>query len=82
MTAEVVQLPVVNLNDIPQRLRQLAEDIETGIRPGITSVILIIPQLGDFPKVYGWGDIEGTNDPIIQLSLAKHWFLDNLVLRN
>ena len=81
MIAEVIKFPAVNLNDLPQRLRQLAEEIETGERPELTTVILILPQSGDFPKVFGWGDIEGRNDPIIQLSLAKHWFLQNLVLR-
>lgn len=77
----IVEYPQSNLLDIPTQLRSLADAIENERHGKVAAVFLIMPQYNDFPKLFGWGDVEGKNDPIIQLSLAKHWLLTNLVLR-
>jgi hypothetical protein len=83
MSAELVQLrdgaPL--LTDIPGMLRQMADQIEAGEHGEVGTAFLILPVDDDYPSVFGWGDIEGGNDPVIQLELAKMWLLTNLVAR-
>lgn len=67
----VVALPIKNLNDIPERLRDMATRIESG-ELNADTLFVVIPQDGDYPSLYGWGDIERHNDPIIQLNLCLH----------
>lgn len=69
-----------SLNDIPARLRLLADQIEAGEHEA-TGALVLLPRKGDYPRVFGFGDVEGANDPIIQLALAHHWFLTKLVVR-
>jgi len=76
----VVPLPVKDLSDIPTRLRDLANRIESGEQPAETAFVLI-PRSKDYPRLFGWGDIEHANDPIIQLGLCLHWLHANLVVR-
>lgn len=68
------------LNDIPGRLRLLADQIETAIYTAET-VYVVLPQAGEFPKIFGFGNVEGDNSPITQLELMKHWLVANLVVR-
>ena len=63
------------LNDIPAQLRQMADMIETGDYAGCDSLYLVMPQGGDFPIVFGWGDVKGRNEPLVQFELAKAWFI-------
>lgn len=81
MSAEVVQLPVSNLADIPAMLRNAADRIESGEWGKVETVFLILPQHNDFPKLFGWGNITGINEPIVQLEMCKHWLVTNLVSR-
>lgn len=69
------------LTDIPGMLRKLADQIEAGVEGEVTAAILLIPVDEDYPRVYGWGDVERGNDPIIQLELARMWLLTNIVER-
>lgn len=81
MTAEIVQYPSLNLNDIPAMLRRLADQLEKGEWGEVETVFLLMPQSGDFPKLFGWGNVTGTQDPIVQFEMAKHWLITNLVSR-
>lgn len=81
MTAEVVKLPVNNLADIPAMLRNMANQIEAGTHGEVESLFVVMPQPNDFPKLFGWGDITGINEPIVQLEMCKHWLVTNLVAR-
>lgn len=69
------------LSDIPGMLRKVADDIEKGEHGDVTSAILVIPVDDDYPELFGWGDVDGGNNPIIQLELAKIWLLQNLTAR-
>lgn len=82
MSAEIVSLRSgPTLADIPGHLRQLAEDIESGEYGDVQSLFVLMPIEGDYPTAFGWGDVTGQNDPIIQLELAKAWFVANIVSR-
>lgn len=83
MSAEIVPLrdgaPL--LTDIPGMLRELAAQIEAGEHGEVATAFLVIPVDDDFPSVFGWGDVAGGNDPVVQFELAKMWLLNNLVAR-
>lgn len=83
MTAELVKLRdgAPALSDIPGMLRRAADQIEAGAHGEVDAAFLILPVDGDYPHVFGWGDILNGNDPVIQLELAKMWLLTNLVTR-
>lgn len=68
------------LNDIPGRFRWLADEIEAG-RIESSSAIVLFPVSGDYPRIYGYGDVEGENHPIIQLEMAKTAFIVNVMRR-
>lgn len=78
---EIVQFPITNLNDIPARLRDLADRIESGAEGKVETLFCIIPQPFDYPIIFGFGDDNGTSDPIVQLELAKHKLLHFIVVR-
>lgn len=69
------------LTDIPGRLRLLADGIESGLNGDVRSIIVLVPRPVDYPTALQFGEVEGSNDPIIQLQLALHWFVANLVVR-
>jgi len=83
VSAEIVKLRdgAPPLNDVPGMLRWLADAIEAGEHGDVQSLFALIPRPGDYPTVFGWGDVAGQNDPIIQCELAKAWFVANLVSR-
>ena len=68
------------LNDVPGRLRWLAEEIEAG-RIESESAIILLPKSGEHPRIYGYGNVEGENHPIIQLEMAKTAFILNVMRR-
>lgn len=84
MSAEIVALregaPL--LSDIPGMLRRMADQIEAGEHGDVAVAYLVLPIDEDYPKVFGWGDVAGGNDPVIQFELAKMWLLTNLVTRS
>lgn len=77
----VVAFPLNNVGDIPTMLRDMAAQIEQGQRGEVSTLFLIIPRQGDYPDLFGWGDIHGFNEPLVQLELVKHWLCQNLVSR-
>lgn len=78
MSAEIVHLPGVSLRDIPAQLRGLADRIEAGEYGEVDTLFALMPCGGDFPKMWGWGDVDGKNDPVIQLQLALHWHITHM----
>jgi hypothetical protein len=81
MTAVVVPTPTINLRNIPERLRYLADQIESGEKKA-RSLFVVIPGIkNENPQLYGWGDMDGENHPIIQLALCQHWLMHNMVAR-
>ena len=72
----------VSLTDIPAMLRKLADEIESGDVADVTGAFCLIPRSRDYLLLYGWGDVEGRNEPIIQLDLAKTFLLTHLVARS
>lgn len=66
------------LSDIPAMLRKLARDIEAREVKNVEALYVLIPVPGGDPMLYGWCDIKGKNDPIIQCELAKLWLLRNI----
>lgn len=78
---KVVPLAVNNLCDVPAMLRSLADQIEAGVYGQVPSMIALMPRDGEFPVLFGWGDVEGPNHPIIQCELAKNFLVENLVTR-
>lgn len=84
MSAEVVELrdgaPL--LTDIPGMLRRMADRIEAGEHGEVTTAFLLLPVAGDYPAVFGWGDVEGDRHPALQCELAKMWLLTNMAVRS
>jgi hypothetical protein len=81
VTAEIIPTPTINLRNIPERLRWLADQIESGEQKARTLFVIIPSIENENPQLYGWGDMDGENHPIIQLALCEHWLLHNLVTR-
>lgn len=70
------------LTDIPGMLRQMANHIEAREYGEVTTAFLLLPVADGYPRVFGWGDVEGKNEPSIQFELAKMWLLANIVTRD
>jgi hypothetical protein len=81
MPAKIVQLGVSNLADIPAMLRNTADQIEAGTYGEVGTIFIVMPRDDGWPKLLGFGDVTGINEPIVQLELTKHWLLNNLVTR-
>lgn len=82
MSAEVVQLHSgLSLNDIVGHLRGMADRIEAGEYGEVATLFAVMPDASGYPDVFAWGDVTGTNDPVIQFELAKMWLLTNLTER-
>lgn len=64
-----------NLRDIPGMLRQMADNIERGEYDQVDALIVVMPRHADYPLMFGWGDVEGDNAPLMQLELAKMFLL-------
>jgi hypothetical protein len=72
-----------SLKDVVGMLRRLADKIESGEHGEVNSVFVVVPSAQeDFPKVFAFGDVDGNNNPYIQLDLAKQLLLNNLVVRD
>ena len=82
MSAELVQLHEgPSLGDVVGQIRAFADRIEAGAYGEVSTVFAVMPVAGDYPKFWGWGDITGGNDPVIQLELVKLWLLLNMTAR-
>ncbi len=82
MTAEVIPLREgPSLMDIVGQIRAFADRIEAGEYGEVDAVIALMPRAREYPTLWGWGDVTGANDPLIQIELCKHWLLMNLVER-
>lgn len=84
MSAEIVAIrdAAPALTDIPGMLRKLADQIEAGEQGEVTSAILLLPVDGDYPRVFGWGDVENINHPALQCEMAKMWLLTHIAARS
>lgn len=54
----VVEFPLPSLHDIPQMLRNIAEDIEAG-KFGVPMSGVMVLESDDCLYNFGWGDAEG-----------------------
>lgn len=78
MTDNITPLrPGPALNDIPGMLRQLADQFEAG-EYDATSLLVVMPQEGDWPILFGYGEHMGDLTNIATMELAKLWFANNL----
>lgn len=68
-------VPLESVGDVPQQLRRIAEDIESGALVGVTSAAVIVRHAGTQLMVYGIRD----GDPITRLNAA--YMLLSLALR-
>jgi len=41
----------------------------------------VLPTEGDYPIIYGFGDVETDNHPVLQFELAKQKFIFNMMKR-
>jgi hypothetical protein len=71
-----------SLNDTVAQIRAFADRIEAGDYGDVEAVFALMPRENDYPKFWGWGNVSGINDPVVQLELAKLWLLTNLVTRD
>ena len=69
------------LSDVVAHIRAFADRIEAGKYGEVGAVFALMPRDNDYPTFWGWGDITGINDPVVQLELAKLWLLTNLTKR-
>lgn len=69
------------LTDVVAQIRAFADRIEAGEYGEVGTVFAVMPRQGDYPKFWGWGDVAGVSDPVVQLELAKLWLLTNLTSR-
>lgn len=79
--SNLVQLPITHLQDIPTLLRNLAHNIEIGEYNKVDTVYVVIPRTDDFPRLFGYGDVDGDSGPLTQLLLMQHWLCQNLASR-
>lgn len=70
-----------SLADVAGQLRQLANAIEAGEYGEVPTLLAVMPRDGDYPTLFGWGDVAGSNDPVVQLELAKIWLLTRMTKR-
>lgn len=69
------------LTDIVAQLRRIAGDIESGEIGDVTACYVLLPIADCYPRMYGFGRVDGENDVRIQLDLAKFRMLKNIVKR-
>ena len=60
-----------SLNDLPALLRNKADEIERG-ELDATTMYLVAPVDGDFPRLWAWGNVDGDNHPMVQLQYLLH----------
>ena len=79
MTAEVIKLiEGPTLHDISGQLRGLADRIDAGEYGEVPTLIVVMPREGAYPKLLVWGSIDGLNEPIVQLEMAKLFAINTI----
>lgn len=81
MTDNIVNLRPVSLNDIPGMLRQWADWLEDGTETTEGTLLTLIPQEGDWPRIIGLGEHLGDLGNIATMEPAKIWLVNNLTVR-
>jgi hypothetical protein len=82
LSAEIVKLhDAPLLTDIVGMLRRLADQIEAGEHGEVETLFAVMPTSGGYPRLFGWGDVSGQCEPLIQLELAKAWLVNNMTAR-
>jgi hypothetical protein len=76
---KIVELhPANNPNNIPEKLRELADSIENMDTPAMR-VTLVIPVIDDFPLVFTWGAANNyVADAVYDLECAKAFLVNNV----
>lgn len=72
----VTDAPLERVGDVPQQLRKIAEDIESGVTVGVTSAVVIVRSAGGQLDVHGIRD----GDELARLNAA--YMLLSLALRD
>jgi hypothetical protein len=75
---KIVPFPHTPLNDIPTKLRELADDLEKGVHGPVDQLLVVMPTDEDYPDVFGYGAIDGATI-IMELELAKLTMLKTIV---
>lgn len=80
---QVTLFPRTSLNDLPQKLRELATRLETPGDEvyGADSILIAIPQTDDYPIIIGFGDQTNDNHPVVIATQIVHWMTANLTRR-
>lgn len=81
---QVIAFPRTSLNDIPAKLRALADRFEKGDDPdltNVTGVLVAAARTDDWPVIYGYGDQSHENHPVIVATQVVHWFTTRLTRR-
>lgn len=83
MSSNVVAFPGLNLSDMSACLRRLAENIDAGLYPDASALIVVMPVENEFPMAFGFGADEqlGSLAVIAQLEMAKAWFINHVTSR-
>lgn len=77
----VVPFPTTSMMDVPAMLRNLADAIEAGEHGDVTTAIVLVPNDGDRPALFGFGEDTDPASVIFELQLANQFLLMNLVSR-
>lgn len=81
MSDNVTQLrPGPALTDIPGQLRQMADMIDRG-EVEAEAALFVVPQEGDWPAMFGWGEDLGTYGVIGVLEIAKTYLANHQTAR-
>jgi hypothetical protein len=72
-----------SLNDIVGRLRMIADQIEAGEIPNVETCLVVIPDVGyTYPRMYGLGNVDNLNNPLIVLENAKLMYQQTYLLKD
>ena len=79
MTDNIITLRSgVLVSDIPGQLRLLADKIDAG-KVTAESLVVIIPNDGYYPVIYGWGEAMGMHERLGVLDAAHAWIVANQI---
>lgn len=69
-----------SLNDIPARLRLLADEIQRGEYPECETCLIVLNKEG-WPDVLQYGNADGMNHPMILFQLALTFITTKITVR-
>jgi hypothetical protein len=80
MTLTIVPIrETAPLNDIPAKLREMADAFERGEHTA-EGLLVILPVPNDWPEIFGFGEHLGDDGNIALVEKAKIWFVNNNVV--